>query len=882
MSFLPSSGPWGLFKQFRTAGHLRYVVAAGALWALAAGATAAGNQWNCAPGAGGGWVCEPRTAPGPQNYERPAWRAPQRRGESPAPQPAQAAAAAHPLDWVPLAELDADQRQRVHPGCCGAYIEPARRRPEANLLPEDAPLRASADTTEADGPVARLTGDVQITKGKREVRSELASIDRDTHVIVLEDDIRFREPGVLLLGDRAQLNTQTQEIALENPTFVLHERRARGRAQHFRRDDQGIIYIDNAAYTTCEPTSNAWQLRAAQLRIDADGRFATARHARVEVKDIPVIYTPWIRFPVDDSRATGLLFPHVSFGDENGVDYAQPIYLNLAPNYDATLTPRYVQERGSMLEAEFRHLSALENTVLSGAWLGDDDGGDDSDEEESPSSGKRRFEGEDRWLVGVSHLGGLGRAWNTYVDYTKVSDLDYFEDLGASTLETNSQAHLLQHIAAGYQLPHWQLRIARVEYQTIAEDLEHQYQQLPRIDLDGDYRFNDLDLLLSLGHQYTVFDHDDDRRVTGNRFRADYGLTWDRRWVWGYLRPAAKLKHIGYDLDDPVLPGGSESPSVTVPVVDLDAGLYLERDTSWLFQGHTQTLEPRLYYLNAQFEDQTDQPDFDTSDLTFSYQQLFRDDRFSGGDRIGDANQLTLGLTSRLLNPQGVELARGSIGRIHFFDDRYVSLEPTFTKAFLESLSSPAALTDATKRETARRLLRDESPFAAEFSARLSADWRLQSDLLYSEQDDKVDKGAASLRYQRDRRLFNASYRYTRQSPRLAGDDLVDTNIEQTDLSAYLPLSPQWALVGRWNHDFTNSRELEVLAGFEYDSCCWRLSMLARRWLDREDDLLIPEEELEYDQGIFFQVQLKGLAGAGKQVENILVDSIYGYDPRNP
>src|SRR5690606_13683765 len=141
-----------------------------------------------------------------------------------------------------------------------------------------------------------------------------------------------------------------------------------------------------ATYTTCEPASDTWQLRAAQIRIDADGRFATARHARIEVQDVPVLYTPWIRFPIDDSRATGLLFPRLIFGDENGLDYAQPIYLNLAPNYDATLTPRYVQERGSMLEAEFRHLSALETTTLAGAWLGDDDGGNDSDEDADPAS----------------------------------------------------------------------------------------------------------------------------------------------------------------------------------------------------------------------------------------------------------------------------------------------------------------------------------------------------------------------------------------------------------------------------------------------------------------------------------------------------------------
>lgn len=186
----------------------------------------------------------------------------------------------------------------------------------------------------------------------------------------------------------------------------------------------------------------------------------------------------------------------------------------------------------------------------------------------------------------------MGQAWNTLINYTEVSDVDYFQDLGASTLEANGQAHLLQLFSAGYQLDHWRMNVARVEYQTIAEDLERQYQQLPRIDLDGDYRFDDLDLLLTLNHQYTLFDHPDDTKVTGDRLRADYALAWDKRWMWGFLRPSAKLKHIGYTLDDPVVVDGDDNPAVTVPVADFDAGLYFERDTTWLFKGFTQTSNP--------------------------------------------------------------------------------------------------------------------------------------------------------------------------------------------------------------------------------------------------------------------------------------------------
>lgn len=794
------------------------------------------------------------------------------------PVTADAVATADNLDWLPLEQLTTEQRKAVRPGCCGAYVEPKNTNPDAALSPADAPLRASADSTDAQGDTATLTGDVQITKGQRQVRSDRATMDRNTNMVTLEDHIQFREPGMLLLGDHAQMNTKTQAIALDNTTFAFHEKNARGTASHFRRDESGVIYIDNATYTTCEPASDTWRLRTGQVRVDADGHFATARHARVEVKNVPVLYVPWIRFPIDDNRATGLLFPQLAIGDQNGIDFAQPIYLNLAPNYDATITPRYLQERGEMLEGEFRHLSLFDRTNVSGAFLPSDNGNTSNNlQKQDPTAQTNPIEGKDRWLGNLTHTGGLGYAWHTQADYTKVSDVDYFRDIGTSTLAANSQVHLLQQIAAGYQFSNWWLNVANVEYQTIAPDLARQYRQLPRVDLNGDYRF-DHDLLVNLDNQYTVFDHDDRRRVTGNRLRTNYSLAWDKRWAWGYLRPAAMLKHLDYALDTPTLPGGSENPNVTVPVFDFDTGLYFERNTK-LFKGFTQTLEPRFYYLNSKFEDQTDHPDFDTSELTFSYQQLFRDDRFSGGDRIGDANQLTLGVTSRLLDDRGIEVARGSFGQIRYLRDRYVSLDPTLSKAFLDGLTSPQQLIDITQRDVARQLRSNDSPYAGEFFARLSNDWRLQSDALYDDQEGEFDKGNVSMRYAHDDALFNLSYRFTRKTPRLVNGRAVQTDIDQSDISTYYPIAPQWALIGRWNHDLTNSRELEVLGGLEYGSCCWKLSLLARRWLNRDDTLLLPEEDLSYNQGIFMQIQLIGLAGTGKQVDNILKDSIYGYEP---
>ena len=844
------------------------------------------QEWICKAGADGNWQCSELTVPG-RPYAKPPRRAPARAAAAP-PADEPRIKVARNLDWVDESVLTPEQREAATPGCCGAYIEPPRDYPDADFDPEQSSMRASATSTEAQDNVATMTGDVQISQGYRQVRSDVAIVDQINRTVELKGGLQLREPGLLMLGDRALVNLDTQELEVENATYIMHEAAIRGSADLLNRDINDHIYINNAIYTTCEPGNNTWRLVAPNVDIDPDKGIATVRHARIEVKGIPVFYTPWLRYPIDGRRATGLLFPELNVGDENGLDYAQPIYLNLAPNYDATVTPRYIQERGEMLELELRHLSKLTELTIGGAYLANDDGGDDSDED---YPGKQTFIGEDRWLANVDHSGGMGRAWSTKIDYTKVSDEDYFRDLGNVTLQASSETHLRQLAAAGYQLGHWSLGVQAVEYQTLINNTRRQYQQLPRVDANGNYRFSPwgLDLELSLENQYTQFDHRDsidlngNPIVTGSRVRADYALTLDHQWVWGYVRPTVMVKHLTYDLDDPVSLGGDDSPSATVPVGIVDAGLVFERDTSF-FKNAIQTFEPRLYYLNSDFDEQSAHPDFDTSELTFSYQQLFRDDRFSGGDRIGDAEQITVGLTSRLIDANtGIERLRGSIGQIFYLKDRYVSLDPTLTKAILKNLDDPSSLSNISQRNLATDLLNDDSNMAGEFAAYLSQNWRFQSDILFDNDSDKVDKGSFSLRYNDDHNaIFNTSYRYTRKNPRIFNGEVYDADIEQADISALLPVTRSWSLIGRWNQDLTNSRELEVFGGLEYNSCCWRASIILRHWLDRDDDLIIPEEQLEYDDGIFFQIQLKGLAGTGTSVESILNDGIYGYEPQDP
>lgn len=807
----------------------------------------------CTTNAAGQWQCSENPPPGNSaNLPQPA-----KTGEDPRVFPVAN------LDWVPLGQLSEEQKARVRSHCCGTYVDPPRGYADAQLAPEEASLRISADSTQAQGTVATLKGDVQVSQGFRQVRSDSATIDQAERTVALDGNVTYREPGLLLTGNTANVNLNSGELDVRDVHFVLHEPGVRGEAKSLTRPEKDRIHVDDATYTSCAPDSNAWQLHASSVDIDTTDEMATARNMRLNVRDVPVLYLPWIRYPISGNRATGLLFPNIFTGDDNGLDYAQPIYINLAPQYDATLTPRFIQERGAMAEGEFRYLSRVNETMVSGGYLWDDDGG---------NTGDTRYQGEDRWTLGVNHVGGFGAKWNTLIDYTDVSDIDYFRDIDSAALQLNSASHLNQQARLGYATEHWDLGVQAQEFETLILNGTKQYQQLPRMDANGLYRFGDNNLVASLKQSYVVFDHNEDdvvqlgnpltrddqnTTITGSRLRADYSLLWDKEWLWGFFRPKAGVKYVSYDLNDPLLNQTDTSPDALAPFASLDTGLIFERPSGW-FAGFTQTIEPRGYYLKTAYEDQSASPNFDTSELTFGYYQLFREDRFSGGDRIGDTEQVTLGITTRMIDgATGQEWGRASLGQVYYLEDRRVGLIPQDMN-----------------------LTRDSSDIAAEVAARLNRYWRFQTDLLTTDDARIVNKGSVSLRYSdEESTVFNVAYRYTRQENVLVGSQFIRADIDQADISAAVPVADNWRLIARYNHDLRSNQELDVFGGIEYSSCCWRVSVLARHWIDRDDNYNTGVGDLKHNNGIFFQFQLRGLAGVGTKVESVLSETIYGYQP---
>ncbi len=748
-------------------------------------------------------------------------------------------ALAQTTDWVEQEALDTAQQAKMQAGCCGAFIDPlARESRSTNVESEEITITGNESNITEERTI--MIGEVIITQGKRHMEGDKVIIYENNEKVDIEGNVILREPGLLLEGDRAEVAVEAGYLNLDNARYVLHEQQIHGSAENITRTDEEIIYLTDSTYTHCSPNDPTWTLKSDSLELDPNSGQGRGKHVRLEIGDVPVFYMPYMLFPINNQRQSGFLAPSFAYG-EDGFDMSMPYYFNLAPNYDATLIPRYISDRGWQLGGEFRHLSELFSSQVGGSWLADD-----------------KKAGRDRWLVDVEQDGGYARPWRTRIDYTRVSDNNYFDDLDSSGLSVTRATHLLQRGLASYSTKNWYYDAEVREYQTLRDSLVNDpYQKLPELVARGHYVL-DAGWELKFDNEYAQFDHNNSNQVTGERFFGHYELGWNSNWQAGYVNPAVSLRYLGQQLDNPTFT--DDSPSVAVPTAGIDTGLIFER----MDAKHYQTLEPRLYYYYAEYENQDDFQLFDTDDMTFSYEQLFRDYRFSGRDRIGDANQTSIGLTSRFLDRNsGVEQLRLSIGQTFYHDDRQVNAIDPVIFAQL-----PTEIQDYYNAP--------RSPFASELYYRFNDVWRLQAQWLWDDYQSQTDKGNVFVHYHGHRyEVFSVGYRYLQQL-QLAGNNALIEAVEEGDISTAWPITSQWALLGRYNYDFTYKRPLEALAGVQYDDCCWQMRLVYREWAVNRNDFLNPDRQ-NTDQGIFLEVQLKSLAGFGDKLDSMFKDSIYGY-----
>ena len=748
--------------------------------------------------------------------------------------------------WQTRDELPAGAARRLPEWCDGAYrllAFPHPRDVDANQLPIHA--QAERGTYHLDERL-ELTGSVQLRRGNRSVYARDAVLDEVTELADLTGDVRLEEPGLVLIGERARVDLAAEAADIEQVTYLLTDAGFRGQADQITQDN-GDLRIDRGSVTRCDPGSNTWRLDARRIEVGDQAVFGTARRATLRIGDVPVFYLPYLRFPVSDERQSGWLFPGIGYSGEDGLDLAAPYYLNLAPNWDATVTPRWLSKRGIALETELRHLNRYGHFDLGAAILPDDDLFDGELErgdffELNPDGD---FKPANRWLYALEHRGRAGR-FETVVDYTAVSDPDYFRDLGTD-LSVSSRVELERRGELSYARGAFRGRLWAQRFQRLDEIQTEAYQRLPQLDLT--WSGNLLGpVQLNLAAQAVTFDRNNDdlsgsQRVVGDRFHLQPELRLPLSWPFAFVDLSAGLHLTRYDLRD-VQTGVDAKPERDIGYGSLDMGLFFERDLNWFGRDLLQTLEPRAFYLYTERAAQDALPRFDVTELTFGYSQLFRRNRFSGLDRIADAHQVAVGVSSAFVDPRnGRELLRGSIGQIFYFQDRDVTANGVQSDDDRHSSSA----------------------IAGQLRGALGRHLSLSAALVWDPHDNAVDERALLLSYRAsNRRIVNAGVR-----KRTFG------RVDQTDLSFVWPLGRHWNLLGRWNYDLEVERTIEAFAGLEYNNCCWQARVVARRFIENPSNLAV--DRVRADKGVFLQFVFKGLAGFGGRLDNVLSRGIRGF-----
>jgi LPS-assembly protein len=724
-------------------------------------------------------------------------------------------------------------------------------------LPDNPRGRASADTDvlaarvdSANRSVYVLNGHVRLQRYDQLLRADHLRYDDVTTAYDARGHVRYQDSSLLLSAQRIHGTTRPDHGQAGQAHYQLLQSRGNGTAGQVTLLDPQHSLLEQATYSTCDPQDRVWEFRASRIRLDKQTGVGVARNATLRYHDVPFLYLPWVSFPIDHRRKSGFLYPTFGNSSGSGFTYSQPYYLNLAPNYDATLTPHLYSQRGAMLGTQFRYLSGLGTGKLDVDYMPRDRRAG-HDHTGQPRSGIE--DGAKRYYIDFRDRTALGPSWRFDAVYRRASDVYYFRDF-SSDLQ-RSAINVLS--SSAYMHGHgqwWSAALGVDRYQSVnpqLSDTSLQYRRWPRgvLRLDVPLTRN---LDFGLNSEAVAFRRV--RSVEANRLDLEPYLAWSLGGTAWFLKPRVAYRYTSYDLlgnynQYTTYTYPTATPSRKLPIYSVDSGLYFERDVKWFGHKYTQTLEPRLYYLYVPYRDQYDQPVFDSRLLTFDFWQMFTTNRFSGADRQMNANNLTGAVTSRLLDEDGNERASFSIGQIRYFAPQRVQLSP---KHPVTEYSGSA--------------------YVSQFSLTLSEQWRLNSSYQWNPNTRHND--AATLGLQRrlgTDGVFNFAYRYRNRF------------LEQLDVSAVYPVSPRWRLLGRWNvalRDTYNAttnpgwtrghpKTIEALAGVEYDSCCTAIRLVGRHY--------VRDNQGNTDNAVMLEIEFKGLGSSTPQTEAFLQRAILGY-----
>jgi LPS-assembly protein len=674
-------------------------------------------------------------------------------------------------------------------GCPVPLIVAPTANPDTRVL-----IDADSVNLEEAG-ISDLLGKVRIQRGDESLSADRLRFDESTRTVIAEVPTEFRSAQGVVNSQGALFNLPSGEGQFIGTTFELNGSRGSAESLQFKRS--GSAELRQGSYTTCPDEARpAWQMRAGRIQLDQNTGLGVAENARLEVLGVPVLYVPWVQFPIDDRRRTGLLAPTFGRNNNNGFDYRQPFYWNINPSYDSVITPRLLSERGFRLDQNFRYLLENHQGQFDYEFLPED-----------------RRTGEKRYFLGLNHSGRLNARADMNLRFGQVSDRFYLEDFGDKP-EFSGISYLERSARFRYQND-YRLEALVQNFQPVSSVLtlvDEPYQRLPEVRFDALTRNEWHGFRAGISSEAAHFARPDS--VEGQRLHLDPYVRWNKEQGGYYLNGQLDWLYTQYHLN---ALAADRTPRRNLPQFTLEGGLRLERITD---SGDLHRLDPIIQYAYVPHRDQDSLPLFDAGQPDFDFSQLFVRNRLSGVDRISDANQLTVLLQNRIIDPSTGQVGlSASLGQIYRFTDSRVILPGNSVVS--------AGGTD----------------FLGRVDYRLSQHWTAFGLTQYSADQNLIIRTHTALRYRDERRSVEASYRYRRGL------------LEQGDIKLTLPLVKGIELSAQTRHSLRDYQNLDSYLGLEYQGCCFRLRATYRRFLSNT--------RAEYTSGVYFLVQLNGLSRFG-------------------
>lgn len=731
---------------------------------------------------------------------------------------------------------------------CENWSMRRRKGPVLMVDRENAGTDVMANSSEAfEGEVLNFAGNVDLTRADQHLLADKASYDTGADTMDAQGNVIYSETTLALASDTASLSMGTNEARLRKALFISSDLPLRGSAEAIYRDNEYLSRYNDAVFTSCAPGNQDWMIHASRLKINRESGQGSAKDGWLEFKGVPVFYTPYMSFPTDNRRLSGFLSPTWGSTQRSGFYVAAPYYWNIAPNMDATITPRYFSGRGEMLSNSFRYLTEKSVGTLGAEFMPND---------QKIHKSRYSFSLKDKSTI----MSGMSSA----VDLNLVSDATYFNDLNTALAFNNRSTVLPSTALLGYGLPGASFGAFLYHYQAIDPTITTPgmpYDILPRLSLNLDHHFEGMPLKIGMDNQYSYFY----RTPTDNtqRMMAWPYVAMPFESSAGFITPKISVQSTQYQINT-LTAGQASSINRTLPVMSLDSGLTLEKSMNIGGSAYTNLIEPRIFYLYIPRKDQSNIPIYDTSAFDTNFNSLFRENSYSGFDRLQDANQITLAATTRFIDSTtGLEPLKASLGQIIYFQGRTVT--------------TPGVPIQTSKT----------SNYIGEISGQLSQNWSYSTGAQWNTTQNSFARGQAVLKYRNQpNQLIDIGYRYRSASanplvtPSVIPGTSTQANISLADASFRLPLAGEWYALGRWQYSLNFNKTTESFIGLEKENCCWRFRVIGRHYINGatyNNSIVTPN--IKPETAFFVELELKGLSGIGDDIDYFLQNTLNGYRP---